>query len=111
MTRSIFKPDESLHDVQDALNKATSEEELKHIVNDRLRKNGWTREKELVFRDNAKAVGFILGSYRTKQTIVETPIADRYKSRLPPGAVGHALRNEGKEREVLLEEPERGKVE
>lgn len=106
MTRSIFLPDESLHDVQDALNKATSEEELKQIVNQRLKANGWTREKELVFRDNAKTCNFVLASYRTKPTTVETPIADRYKARLPAGVCGNELRTQEQERTILPDQPE-----
>ena len=85
----------------DALNRANSPEERRHIASERLKANGWSREKEEAFRECAKTCGFILGGYRAKPKPVETPIADRYKTRLPPGAVGHALRNEGKERELL----------
>ena len=104
--RSIFLPDESFNDVMDDLNKATSDEDLKRIVNHRLKSNGWTRDKEIAFRECAKACGFILGSYRTKPKPVETPIADRYKTRLPPGARGNELRTQEPEREILPDQPE-----
>ena len=104
--RSLLLPGESFNDMMDALNKASSPEERKRIASDRMKANGWTREKEEVFRDNAATCGFILPSSRTKPPTVATPIADRYKTRLPPGAVGHALRNEGKEREILPDQPE-----
>ena len=92
--RSIYLPNEGPNDVLDALNKSKDDEELKHIVSERLRANGWDREKELAFRDNAKTCNFVLGSYRTKQTTVETPIADRYKARLPAGVRGNELRTQ-----------------
>ena len=104
--RSIFLANESFSDVQDKLSRCKTDDELRHAMSERLKANGWSREKEEVFRDNAKTCGFILGSHRTKPATVETPIADRYKTRLPPGAVGHALRNEGKEREILPDQPE-----
>ena len=104
--RSLFLAGESFSDVQEKLCRCQTEDELKHAMSERLRANGWTREKELSFREHAATCGFILGSHRTKPATVETPIADRYKTRLPPGAVGHALRNEGKEREILPDEPE-----
>ena len=104
--RSLFLPNESFSDVQDKLSHCKTDDELRHAMSERLKQNGWSREKEEVFRDNAAACGFILPSSRPKSATVETPIADRYKTRLPPGAVGHALRNEGKEREILPDQPE-----
>ena len=104
--RSLLLPGESFNDMMDALNKASSPEERKRIASDRMKANGWTREKEEVFRDNAAACGFILGSHRTKPATVETPIADRYKTRLPPGAVGTDLRAKEQEREILPDKPE-----
>ncbi|HJS81341.1 MAG TPA: hypothetical protein VJ742_00735 [Nitrososphaera sp.] len=93
MTRSIFLPDESFHDVQDAINKAKDDDDLKRIINDRLRKNGWTRDKEIAFRDNAKACGFILGSYRAKESDLAKDSNGRSNARLLADAVRHDIRN------------------
>lgn len=92
MTRSIFLPGESFHDVQDAVNKSTSDEDLKRIINERLRANGWTREKELAFRDNAKTCGFVLGSYRAKENPLASYTEGRSKARLLSDAVKHDFR-------------------
>ena len=104
--RSLFMPNESFSDVQEKLCRCQTEDELKHAMSERLKSNGWSREQEESFRKCAAIAGFILPSSRTKPATVATPIADRYKTRLPPGAVGHALRNEGKEREILPNKPE-----
>ena len=104
--RSILLPGESFNDMMDALNKASSPEERKRIASDRMKANGWTREKEEVFRDNAATCGFILPSSRTKPETVATPIADRYKTRLPPGVRGNELRTQEPERTILPDQPE-----
>ena len=104
--RSLLLPGESVPDMQDKLSRCKTDDELRHAMSERLKANGWSREKEEVFRDNAATCNFILPNSRTKPATVETPIADRYKTRLPPGAVGHAIRNEGKEREILPDQPE-----
>ena len=89
MTRSIFLPNESLSDVQDSLNKAKSDDELKKLMSDRLKKNGWTREKEEIFRDNAKAVGFVLGSYREKKNPLASDTKGRTNARHLAEAASH----------------------
>ena len=104
--RSIFLAGESFSDVQDKLSRCKTDDEPRHAMSERLKSNGWDREKELVFRDNAKACGFILGSYRSKPATVETPIADRYKTRLPPGAAGTDFRVKEPERTILPDQPE-----
>lgn len=93
MTRSIFLPNESLHDVQDAINKATSDEDLKRIINERLKANGWTRDKEIAFRDNAKTCGFVLGSYRTKESDLAKDTTGRSQARLLADAIKADIRN------------------
>ena len=75
-------------------------------MSERLKANGWTREKEDDFRKCAAIAGFILPSSRTKPETVETPIADRYKTRLPPGVRRNELRTQEPEREILPDQPE-----
>ena len=104
--RSIFMPDESFNDVMDALNKADSPEERRHIASERLKANGWSKEQEITFREHAATCGFILPSSRTKPATVETPIADRYKTRLPPGVRRNELQTQEQERTILPDQPE-----
>ena len=104
--RSIFLPNESFSDVQEKLCRCKTEDELKHAMSERLKSNGWSREQEESFRKCAAACGFILPSSRTKPATVETPIADRYKTRLPPGVRGNELRVKEPEREILPDQPE-----
>ena len=58
--RSIFMPNESFSDVQEKLCRCKTEDELKHAMSERLKANGWDREKELSFREHCANVGFIL---------------------------------------------------
>ena len=58
--RSLFLAGESFSDVQDKLSRCKTDDELKHAMSERLRANGWTREKELSFREHCANVGFIL---------------------------------------------------
>jgi len=67
MPRSIFLKNESFNDVQTALNQGKSDMERKHIISDRLKANGWTKDKELQFRRDCEIVGFILPFQRQKE--------------------------------------------
>ena len=67
MTRSIFLPHESYTDVQTALAKAGTEEERHHLISERLKANGWTREKELNYRRCCEVIGFTLAFQRAKE--------------------------------------------
>ena len=60
MTRSIFLPNESYSDVQDKLSHCKTDDELKHAMSERLKANGWDREKELSFREHCATCNFIL---------------------------------------------------
>ena len=99
MTRSIFLPNESYSDVQDKLSHCKTDDELRHAMSERLKQNGWSREKEEVFRDNAKACGFILGSYRAKESDLAKDTNGRSKARLLADATRHDIRNSKIERD------------
>ena len=89
MARSIFLPGESISDVQDSLNKAQSEDELKHLISERLKKNGWSREKEESFRNCCKAIGFILPFQREKGNPLASDTKGRASARLLAEAASH----------------------
>jgi hypothetical protein len=86
MTRSIFLPGESLSDVQDSLNNAKSEDELKKLMSKRLHANGWDREKELSFREACRVIGYRLPGQKKP---VESNLAEGSKTRVYLDALKH----------------------
>lgn len=76
--RSIFLPNESYNDVMTALAKAKSGEERKHLMSERLKKNGWNKEAEISFREAARVCNFILPG-------APKPMAENNRPRTRPG--------------------------
>lgn len=91
--RSIFLPDESFNDVMDALNKAESPEERRHIASERMRANGWDKDKEIKFREHAATCGFILPGAEPKASPLAKDSAGRANARLLADAAKADLRN------------------
>ena len=92
MTRSIFLKNESYLDVQAALSKAETDQERRHILSERAKANGWTKEREDKFRDNCKTIGFSLPSQTSKTNTVATNVNGGSKSRMLHDAVWSSLR-------------------
>ena len=90
--RSLLLPGESFNDMMDALNKASSPEERKRIASDRMKANGWTREKELSFREHAATCGFILPGQKAKANPLAKDSAGRTNARLLADAIKHDFR-------------------
>jgi len=82
MTRSIFLPHESYTDVQTALAKADTEEERNHLISERLKQNGWSKEKELTFRRHCEVIGFTLAFQRAKENPLGSDNGGRTAARL-----------------------------
>src|SRR3990167_1524630 len=82
MTRSIFLPHESYSDVQTALAQADTDEERHHLISERLKKNGWDKEKELNFRRHCEVIGFTLAFQRAKVNPLEKNVEGRTAARL-----------------------------
>src|SRR3972149_6411473 len=90
--RSIFLPNESYEDVQSALAKADTDEEYKHLVSERLKANGWTKEKEIRFREHCEIVGFILGGKKPKANPLDKNSYGRTSARVLADATRNDLR-------------------
>ena len=98
--RSIFLAGESFSDVQDKLSRCKTDEELRHAMSERLRANGWTKERELKFREHAATCGFILPGQRAQTRPMERDIGAGSKTRMLLDAVGHELRTSKVEPEM-----------
>jgi hypothetical protein len=81
--RSIFLKNESYNDVMSALAKAKTDEERRHMISERLKANGWNKEKEISFRENCRSVGFILPG-------APKPMAQNSGTRTTPGVLATA---------------------
>src|SRR3990172_3377315 len=92
MTRSIFLPHESYTDVQTALAKAGTEEERHHLISERLKANGWTREKELNYRRHCEVIGFSLGFQRARPNPLEKNAEGGHQARLLANSIRTAFR-------------------
>ena len=92
MTRSIFLPHESYTDVHTALAQADTEEERHHLISERLKQNGWSKEKELNFRRHCEVIGFTLAFQRTKVNPLESNNGGRANARLLRDAVKSSFR-------------------
>ena len=90
--RSIFLPNESFSDVQDKLSRCKTDDELKHAMSERLKANGWTRDKEDSFRKCAATCGFVLPGQRPKTNPLAKDSAGRTNARLLADAIKHDLR-------------------
>ena len=89
MTRSIFLKNESFSDVQSALSKATSEEERKRLIWERMKQNGCTKETEIAFREHCQAIGFILPDEAGKRNSLAKNVNGGIQARLLADALKH----------------------
>ena len=94
MTRSIFLPHENYTDVQTALAQADTEEERHHLISERLKANGWDKEKELNFRRHCEVIGFSLGFQRARPNPLEKNVEGRTAARLLRDAVKSSFRQD-----------------
>ncbi len=90
--RSIFLPGESWDDVQSALAKADTDEERHKLMSDRMKTNGWTKEKELRFRKHCEVVGFNLAFQREKENPLEKNTYGRTSSRMLAESIAKEFR-------------------
>ena len=94
MTRSIFLKSESYADVQTALAKADTEEERHHLISERLKKNGWDKEKELNFRRHCEVIGFTLAFRRAKENPLDKDNQGRASARFLSDAIKNGFRQD-----------------
>ena len=94
MTRSIFLKSESYADVQTALAKADTEFERHHLISERLKANGWDKEKELNFRRHCEVIGFSLGFQIARPNPLEKNVNGGHQARLLRDAVKSSFRQD-----------------
>jgi hypothetical protein len=85
--RSIFLKHESFNDVMSALAKADTDLERRHLISERLIKNGWSKEQEIKFREHCHTCGFVLPFQRPKENPLGKDTQGRAKSRILADAV------------------------
>ena len=94
MTRSIFLPHESHIDVQTALAQADTEEERHHLISERLKANGWNKEKELNFQRHCKVIGFTFAFQRAKENPLDKDNQGRASARFLADAIKNGFRQD-----------------
>ena len=87
MTRSIFLRNESYADVQSALSKADTDEERKHMLSDRMKANGWTKEREENFRRHCTVISFVLPGSEPKRNPLAADTNGRTQARYLADAI------------------------
>ena len=95
--RSLFLPGESYDDVMSALGKANTDEERRHIASERLKANGWSKEREETFRKHCAVVGFILGGSQPKAN----PLAQNPAGRTHARHLADAIANDFRQTKTL----------
>ena len=103
MTRSIFLKNESYADVQTALAKADTDEERRHLLSERMKKNGWTKEREENFRRHCATIGFILPGSQPKANPLASDSNGRTQARLLSDAL-KSKRHDGQTNPSEVEE-------
>ena len=82
MTRSIFLKNESYTDVQTALAKADTDEEHRHLLSERMKANGWSKEREENFRRHCAIINFVLPGSEPKRNPLAKNTEGRTQARL-----------------------------
>ncbi|MCR4307445.1 MAG: hypothetical protein NUV80_02715 [Candidatus Berkelbacteria bacterium] len=97
--RSIFLKNESWNDVQSVLGKANTEEEYRHMMSERAKSHGWTKEDEISYQSNLRTCGFATAFQRPK----ENPLGKNPEGRANARLLSDALRNDFRQGKITGE--------
>ena len=75
------------------------DEEYKHLISERLKANGWTKEKEIKFRQHCETVGFVLPFQKPK----ENPLGKNFDGRANARLLADAVRAEFRQSKIIGE--------